>query len=89
MSVNDFYNYFDKRYKKKQIRNFCNRNGLKYRKLNSGELKTVLSVPNKKQRQQIQINHNYFKTWSKNMAYILDCGVLMGIFMETKGIIFP
>lgn len=88
MSINDFYNYFDKRYTKKQIRNFCNRNGLKYRKLNKDELKAALSVPNKKQRQQIQINHNYFKTWSKNMAYIFGLWCADGHIYENKGYYF-
>lgn len=71
MSINDFYDYFKNEYTKKQIKNFCDYNNLKYRTLSKEERKE--SAQNKimvKQRQQTPINHDYFKTWSRNMAYI-------------------
>lgn len=71
MSINDFYNHFKSEYTKKQIKNFCDYNNLKYRTLSKEERK--VSAKNKiitKQRQQTPINHDYFKAWSRNMAYI-------------------
>ena len=71
MSINDFYDYFKNKYTKKQIKNFCNYNNLKYRTLSKKE--RSVSAKNRimvKQRQQTPINHDFFKNWSRNMAYI-------------------
>lgn len=70
-SLNEIWEYFNSIYTKVQIKNYCNRNNLEYRKLTSDE--RSVSCSNKKltkQRQQTLVNHDYFKIWSNNMAYI-------------------
>lgn len=69
-SINEIYYILKQRYSKEMIRNFCKNNGLKYRKLTKAELSHINKTKNRKQYNRTSINHNYFKTWSKNMAYI-------------------
>jgi len=84
MNINEMYIFFNKKYTKKQLKNYCNYNKLKYKKL----LKEERSVSSKnkvniKQRQQTPINYDYFKTWSKNMAYIFGLWCADG-YISTK-----
>lgn len=73
-SLNELYKHFGGKYSKKEIKNFCYNNKISYRKLTPEEkYQAILSgikIRSLKQRQQTSINHNYFKTWSRNMAYI-------------------
>ena len=59
--------YFKGEYTEKQLKNFCDRNEIKYKKKNKGERKKRTL---NKQMIRTPINHDYFKTWSRNMAYI-------------------
>lgn len=69
-SIDEIYYILKQRYSKEMIRNFCKNNGLKYRKLTKTELSHINKTKNRKQYNRTSINHNYFKIWSKNMAYI-------------------
>jgi len=69
-SIDEIYYILKQRYSKEMIRNFCKNNGLKYRKLTKAELSHINKTKNRKQYNRTSINHNYFKIWSKNMAYI-------------------
>lgn len=86
-SLNEIWKYFNGIYTKIQIKNYCNNNTLEYRKLTSDE--RSISCSNKKltkQRQQTPINHDYFKTWSRNMAYIFGLWCADGyIGTQNKG----
>lgn len=62
-----WYEYFDKQYTKSQIYSFCYRNQKKIKKLLQEEISKKQSQRSKK----YNINQDYFKTWSHNMAYIL------------------
>ena len=87
LTINELYDYFNEKYSKKQLRNYCTNNNLNYKKLTKEE-RAVISKnrKNKKQRQQTLINHDYFKTWSKNMAYIFGLWCADGnIGTQNKG----
>lgn len=87
LTINELYDYFNEKYSKKQLRNYCTNNNLNYKKLTKEE-RAVISKKrkNKKQRQQTLVNHDYFKTWSKNMAYIFGLWCADGnIGTQNKG----
>lgn len=62
-----WYDYFDKQYTKKSIYSYCYNNGYKIKKISDEEKSQKQSQNARKWR----INQDYFKTWSRNMAYIL------------------
>lgn len=59
--------FFDGQYTKSQIYSFCNRNNCLIKKLSQSEKSRIQSSNSRK----YNINQDYFKTWSNNMAYIL------------------
>lgn len=62
----EWVSYFEGLYTKGSIYGFCYHNHLPLRKLNKEEFSQVQS----KRARKWHINQDYFKTWSRNMAYI-------------------
>lgn len=62
-----WYEFFDSQYTKNQIYCFCYHNGYKIKKLSPQEKSKIQSQNGRK----YHINEDYFKTWSRNMAYML------------------
>ena len=63
----EWYQFFDYKYSKNQIYSFCYRNNKKIKKLD----KNIKSQIQSENARKYNINQEYFKTWSNNMAYIL------------------
>ena len=63
----EWYQFFDYKYSKNQIYSFCYRNNKKIKKLD----KNIKSQIQSENARKYNINQDYFKTWSHNMAYIL------------------
>ena len=59
--------YFNHRYTKKQIYDFCYHHGTRTKSISKEEKSKIQSQNARK----YNINQDYFKTWSRNMAYIL------------------
>lgn len=62
----EWIKFFDNKYTKGQIYSFCYRNGLKIKKISEEEKSKIQSNNARK----YHINEDYFKTWSRNMAYL-------------------
>lgn len=77
----------NKKYTKKEIKNYCDNHNLRYKHLSSHERSEIQkSKIMTKQREQTLVNYNYFKTWSKNMAYIFGLWCADGcIYSQNKG----
>lgn len=63
----EWVNYFDNQYTYKQIQSFCYHNGYKARKRTKEEISKTQSQNARK----YNINQDFFKTWTHDMAYIL------------------
>ena len=63
----EWYQFFNYKYSKNQIYSFCYRNNKKIKKLD----KNIKSQIQSENARKYNINQDYFKTWSNNMAYIL------------------
>ena len=63
----EWLDYFDGQYTKNQIYSFCYHNGLKIKKLSQEQKSRIQSANARK----YNINQDFFKTWSSDMAYIL------------------
>lgn len=63
----EWIDYFNNQYTKNQIYSFCYHKGIKIKKISKEELSKIQSQNSRK----YNINQDYFKTWSRNMAYIL------------------
>lgn len=63
----EWVTYFNNRYSKKQIFDFCYHNNIRTKRL-SDKQKSIIQSQNTR---KYNINQDYFKTWSHNMAYIL------------------
>lgn len=84
MSINDIVNYFNNQYTKEEVENYLINNKLQYRKMTHTERSIASSNRDLSfQRQQIPINHDYFKTWSRDMAYIFGLWCADG-YMSSK-----
>ena len=59
--------YFNNQYPKKMIYNFCYHSGVKIKKLPK-DIKSVIQSQNSR---KFHINQDFFKTWSRDMAYVL------------------
>lgn len=59
--------YFDGQYTKNQVYSFCYHNHLAIKKISKDQYSQIQSNNARK----YHINQDYFKTWSRNMAYIL------------------
>lgn len=63
----EWIEFFDSQYTKNQIYSFCYHNNLQIKKLSQEEKSKIQSANARK----YNINQDFFKTWSSNMAYIL------------------
>lgn len=62
----EWVDFFSNIYTKSQIYSFCHRNNKLIKKLTQSEKSMIQSANSRK----YHINQDYFKTWSRNMAYI-------------------
>jgi hypothetical protein len=62
----EWIDFFNKQYTKNQIYSFCYHNNKPIKKISKEELSKIQSDNTRK----YHINQDYFKTWSRNMAYI-------------------
>lgn len=58
--------FFGGKYTKRQISTFCHHNHIKYKKISDAELSKLQSERSRK----YNINQDFFKTWSRDMAYV-------------------
>lgn len=63
----EWIEFFDSQYTKSQIYSFCYHNKCPIKKLSQAEISKIQSQNSRK----YNINQDYFKKWSSNMAYIL------------------
>lgn len=62
----EWIEFFNNQYTKNQIYSFCYHNGCPIKKLSQSEKSTIQGQNSRK----YNINQDYFKTWSSNMAYM-------------------
>lgn len=82
LTINQMVDFFNKKYTRKEIKNFLSNNNLRCQKENK---ETRAARKQIAQRIQTPINHNYFKTWTHNMAYILGIWYADGCIFTNKG----
>ena len=63
----EWLEYFNNEYSKGQIYSFCYHNGKRIKKISKEEKSKIQSQNARKWH----LNQDYFKTWSRNMAYVL------------------
>ena len=68
LTINQMVKLLNKKYTRKEIKNFLSNNNINCQKENK---ETRITRKQIAQRIQTPINHNYFKTWTHNMTYIL------------------
>lgn len=66
-TINEWVEFFNHKYPKRVIQSFIYHNGKKVKHISKQEQSKIQS----KNARKYHINENYFKTWSRNMAYIL------------------
>ena len=76
----EWVEFFDSQYTKSQIYSFCYHRGLKIKKLSPQEKSLIQS----KNSRKYNINQDYFKTWSRNMAYMLGFWFADGCIYNNK-----
>ena len=76
----EWVEFFDSQYTKSQIYSFCYHRGLKIKKLSPQEKSLIQS----KNSRKYNINQDYFKTWSRNMAYMLGFWFADGCIYRNK-----
>lgn len=76
----EWLEYFDYQYTKSMISNFLRRNGRSYRKLDKATISKIQSNNARK----YHINQDFFKTWSRDMAYILGLWFADGCIYSGK-----
>lgn len=79
-TAKEWYYFFNEAYTEKQIRDFCYHNNLKIKKMSQSEKSKIQSQNARKWN----INQDYFKTWSHNMAYILGLWYADGCIYRGK-----
>ena len=85
-TINDMYEYFGGKYTKIQIKNFCTNNHLTYKSLSAKERSVIASERNKNMDyNRTPIDKNYFKYWTKNMAYVFGLWCADGCICNTSG----
>lgn len=82
LTINQMVDFFNKKYTKKEIKNFLSNNNISCQKENKETRATRKQIA---QRIQTPINHNYFKTWTHNMAYVLGIWYADGCIFTNKG----
>ena len=85
MTINELCNHLQNKYSSKEIRSFCYRKGISIKKLSKSEWSALMSSRKYSSYNATKINHNYFKTWSKNMAYILGFWFADGNICKSSG----
>lgn len=76
----EWVDYFDNQYTKKSIYSYCYHNGYPIKKISAEEKSKIQSQNARK----YNINQDYFKTWSRNMAYILGFWFADGCIYRNK-----
>lgn len=76
----EWVNYFNNQYTKNQIYSFCYHNQKPIKKISKEELSRIQSQNSRK----YNINQDYFKTWSHNMAYVLGLWYADGCIYGNK-----
>lgn len=76
----EWCDFFNNQYTKSQIYSYCYHNNYKIKKLSQSEKSQIQSQNARKWR----INQDYFKTWSRNMAYILGLWFADGCIYSGK-----
>lgn len=85
-TINDMFDYFNGKYTKKQIKNYCTNNHLTYKNLTTEERGKIISNRNKAiSYNRTDINKRYFSVWSKNMAYIFGLWCADGNIHKSNG----
>ena len=85
-TINNMFEHFGGKYTKTQIKNFCTNNHLAYKSLNKTERGKIIADRNKKMDyNRTQINKDYFKIWTKNMAYVFGLWCADGCISNTSG----
>lgn len=90
MTIDNLYEYFNKKYSKEQIRNYFKNNHIPYKKLSLAQRKHNISIAvagvSRNRLPNTEVNVDYFKTWTKNMAYIFGLWCADGyIGRQNKG----
>lgn len=76
----EWIEFFNNQYSKNQIYSYCYRNNLKIKKISDIER----SIQQSENARKWHINQDYFKTWSRNMAYILGLWFADGCIYRGK-----
>ncbi len=79
-TLKEWFTFFEEKYTSKQIYGFCYHRKLKIKKISKEELTVVQSQNARKYK----INQDYFKTWSRNMAYVLGFWYADGCIYKGK-----
>ena len=66
-TLSEWHDFFERQYTKKAIYSFCYQNAKKIKKISEAERSKIQS----QNVRQYHINQDYFKTWTRDMAYIL------------------
>ena len=82
LTINQMVDFFNGKYTRKEIKNFLSYNNISCLKENKETRATRKQIT---QRIQPPINHNYFKTWTHNMAYVLGIWYADGCIFTNKG----
>lgn len=85
MTINELCNHLQNKYSSKEIRSFCYRKGISIKKLSKSEWSALMANRKYSSYNATKINHNYFKCWSKNMAYILGFWFADGNICKSSG----
>lgn len=85
-TINEMVEYFNGKYTKKQIKNFMTNNNLTYKHLSKSQRSVILSQNNRNRTyDRTKYNKDYFKHWSKNMAYVFGLWCADGNICMTSG----
>jgi len=84
LTINEMVEHFNNKYTKKQIKNYCDNHNIRYKKMTFVERSKAIRKVQKKQRRQTLVNHDYFKQWSRNMAYIFGLWCADGYIRNRK-----
>lgn len=76
----EWISFFNNQYSKSQIYSYCYHNGYAIKKLSKEELSQIQS----KNARKYNINQDYFKTWSSDMAYIFGLWCADGCIYGNK-----
>lgn len=85
-TILELIDYFKNKYSKTQIKNFCTNHHIKYKLLTSKQRGVIIGENNKSRSyKRTNINKDYFKQWSVNMAYIFGLWCADGNISKSSG----